>query len=576
MGLGRKALRTVKSMGKLSSLSSSSGLSQLESPVPQLLVSNYPPTDTQVYQINQAIAGAETLLLSLEYNGGRAKQCEACKEFIGAHKQTLSICRRIPPEIWQEVFLQLIPSDPQIILPIRYWIASTQVCRTWRVAGLSLPELWSFVPPVRLSNSRTEEPRFVASLHQFLSRSIPAPLRIRIDAPFREYTTPCSHLALDALVKHVERWEYLQIDTGYETYRRCFTSLGLEGRFASLRYLHIDVWRCYNSGERLLAFQNTPKLEEFSVHGVHPFAIDLPWNQLKVYTEKVENLGGLMTVLTRAKNLEKLEVTRVTAFLPDEFAELPILKTLYLRYDSVIPPDTVLLFLVAPKLEDLQIIGCEGEIIQNLMVLLSRAPGTKGRGPWPVPDFAKTRHRTLRRLAFRTKTMTPGNLAKLLRLLPYLEELDISQPPGQDVERLVIDPSGPSTAPLVPNLKKLYIHSDGNWGDEDIYRRLAQSRCEPQAALSQSEKGAKPQCGTLGIVPDRLREPSPVLHPTSGSRGMVRSDEQRPDIPSTNFSEDHTDKRASRASGRVGSDALCRSGCTGSAGWWIGPGEAFE
>ncbi|KAJ2921668.1 hypothetical protein H1R20_g15426, partial [Candolleomyces eurysporus] len=450
-----------------------------ETPVPLLLHSNDPPTEQQVYRIKQAIAGAETILSSLEYRKqlcGRGDVCytsdqvdeqrEKFTEFIRVHTSVLSPYRRLPPELLREIFMWLVPLDsPHTVLsPLRNWVVpATRTCKTWRVAAHTyVPELWSFVPMVRLNKKTAEDAKYVQGLERFLNLSVAkekvVSLRIQVYAPFREYDSlERRHPALEVLMKHAERWEYLKMDSAYRTFR-CLESVR-DKLSVSLKYLHVEIWR-YPPGEPLDVFGSAVRLEDVTVRGLMPQDMALPWGNLRVYTEKVMGRGGLANILDQAKRLKRLEVTRSTDLTIASPMELPNLETLYLRYDDVIPPDNIIDKFIVPVLKDMQIIGSPGELIPHLIDLIHRSRGCK----------------SLKRLAFRTQAMSPGDLTVLLRGTPQLEELDINHPPNRDAEMLIFNPFNDN--PLVPYLRRLYIHSQGDWGDEATYKRIARTRCE--------------------------------------------------------------------------------------------------
>ncbi|KAJ3519570.1 hypothetical protein NMY22_g13132 [Coprinellus aureogranulatus] len=468
----------------------------LESPVPHLVTSNQPPTEAEIPIIKQAIADAQKQLTALEWEAQSpleraptTRQRKVYTDFVQAHQRILSVCRRIPLELLQEIILHLVPQDPRTTLPTRYWRAAAQVCKSWNTAALSIPELWSYVPQIRLSDERSRKVPYLLTLRHFLSLSGDAPLRLRIDAPLREFRVG-GHPALDQMVKYVERWESLQMDSALFTYKSCFTWLGIQGKFTSLRYLDLDIWRC-NDNSSFVAFRNAPKLEEVSIRGMFPAGMQLPWGQLKMYREKVQNRTGLLTVLNNAKALERLEISET--------------------------PGEVLPYLT-----------------HNLFGSLERLrsqPDYVAAAPTELQVQFK-----LRRLAFRTQTISPGDLITLLRLAPALEELDMPHPPSYDLQALIHHPELKTAAPLVPNLRRLYIHTEGDWGDEETYRKIARSRCErPYPARSGCSPGRHSRC-----VPYHLREARTLRYPTSGTGRMVQPATGKPsNIPSLDFSEEH-------------------------------------
>ena len=191
---------------------------------------------------------------------------------------------------------------------------------------------------VRLNKKTAEDSKYALGLERFLDRSFAkdttmmmkkVPLRIQVYAPFREYdSVERRHPALEVLMKHAERWEYLKMDSAYRTFR-CLESVK-DKLAVSLKYLHVELWR-YPTGEPLDVFGSAVKLEEVTVKGLMPQDMALPWGNLRVYTEKVMGHGGLGNILEQAKLLTRLDVTRSTDLILASPLELPNLETLYLR-----------------------------------------------------------------------------------------------------------------------------------------------------------------------------------------------------------------------------------------------------
>ncbi|TFK24764.1 hypothetical protein FA15DRAFT_404536 [Coprinopsis marcescibilis] len=472
----RRTLRTVRSKCNfkfaLSDGHSGTLADTLKSPVPDLLNTNLPPTETQIYNVLKAIAGTETELSSIEYQihctddedetQKLIRRQAACQEFVEVHRRVLSLSRRLPTEVLQEIFSWFLPADPSPDAYIRSWFIRSWtpirlVCHQWKAAVHSLPELFGILPSFPL-NKKTEDPRYISQFSRWLSFSKHAPLYVCVIAPFREYD---KHPALEALMDHSHRWVALTMETTFMTVKSLSR---VRRKMGALRYLTLDVWR-YNSQESpLTVFKHATSLRNVVVNGIFPRGLALPWAGLESYREKVINRGGLAEVVTNSLRLQRLEITQIIDVPLFGPITLPALKDLRFRYDDVIPPDNAVNMMTLPALEDAQVIGSSGELIPVLIALVSRSDCNN-----------------LRRLAFRTQAvMVPGELTKLLETTPNLVELDIRHPPNIDAERLVYDPH---VTPLVPLLERLYIHSNGNWGDEETYRRIGSTRCDVDPSL---------------------------------------------------------------------------------------------
>ncbi|KAF4612935.1 hypothetical protein D9613_011084 [Agrocybe pediades] len=140
--------------------------------IARLLQSNLPPNDATTLKLNTLLtelhnesAPMEAEILRLQ---GMIRDLEA-KTAVAQHSihrchTILSVTRRVPDDIWHEIFYHCLPlrrgstmhlTDAPLLL--------TRVCSNWRRLALSFPRLWSsFYIPLLLKEASNLPPQFVS------------------------------------------------------------------------------------------------------------------------------------------------------------------------------------------------------------------------------------------------------------------------------------------------------------------------------------------------------------------------------------------------------------------------------
>ncbi|TEB15826.1 hypothetical protein FA13DRAFT_1569964, partial [Coprinellus micaceus] len=94
----------------------------------------------ELASVRHAIANEENLISRMK------EQTKAAKARILQYKAVLSPCRRIPPDILGEIFLQTSRGGNDQDPPAPYQAIVTTlvlVCKKWRDAAIAVPRLWS-------------------------------------------------------------------------------------------------------------------------------------------------------------------------------------------------------------------------------------------------------------------------------------------------------------------------------------------------------------------------------------------------------------------------------------------------
>ncbi|KAF9021039.1 hypothetical protein BDZ89DRAFT_1116160 [Hymenopellis radicata] len=259
----------------------------------RLLRSNYPPTsqdavviwrwicllDNWLTRLDVAIAQSLTLIMSTSCDKHRQtrasegrqktrrlsfdklKKQRADVRRLRAQIQSLnSTVRRLPPEIWQEVFLcvlggaRIYVSDP----PGPVYVLG-QVCQMWRDASRSCPQLWSrpcisVMPRLSLVASS-----HVSRLREVLKRSGDLSLDFRFEQWSSDHEQ-CTAL-LTLLMQHSSKWK--RVKFSQLTFTDVLVLEGIRGRVPRLESVKLDLVAESDEPERtemLSAFEIVPKL----------------------------------------------------------------------------------------------------------------------------------------------------------------------------------------------------------------------------------------------------------------------------------------------------------------------------
>ncbi|KAL0569304.1 hypothetical protein V5O48_012668 [Marasmius crinis-equi] len=112
-----------------------------------LLGTNYAPSSEEVVEIKSLLRDPEERLHSLDAEISKLQaERDELRQDIDRHRMLLSPFRRLPADLWGEIFVQALPSN-EFNLPGRTLkdapLLLTTVCRTWRDIALRTPRLWN-------------------------------------------------------------------------------------------------------------------------------------------------------------------------------------------------------------------------------------------------------------------------------------------------------------------------------------------------------------------------------------------------------------------------------------------------
>jgi hypothetical protein len=273
---------------------------------------------------------------------------------------------RIPPEILIQIFLQRLETSTKS----PPWYLS-HVCRAWREIALRTPQLWTRIPLPALSNRIRVAEALVSFLPEYISRSKDQaisfdwegnwdPDGLEEEDLFEDPICGQSHVILDILIQHAERWGRVVLISGRWTSRFEYQLAQLHNRLPRLYHLELDV----NNPEILHSqvFQAAPHLVEvkfltpFGSSGserIHDF---IRWNQLSSLKLTIPS-SSILPQLDLCQHLANLDLEYVgpeVATLGVAKLELPHLKLLSLHSPSDLS-SSLFELLSFPFLRDLRV-----------------------------------------------------------------------------------------------------------------------------------------------------------------------------------------------------------------------------
>ncbi|KAF9024414.1 hypothetical protein BDZ89DRAFT_1041099 [Hymenopellis radicata] len=323
-------------------------------------MSNLPPTDRELSDIQTTILPAlDQDILAVDSDAAVTsvrlaresfeQERDALKSIRQNYENIISTRRRIPPEIWSEIFLygHSLDSDHKFDWPSRTIWQLSQVCQTWRNLALSLHACWSSIV-LHFSSGRPASERDVHLLAFVLERSHQHLLDVTIldttndDLPFtrrmREQVFAESHRWRTAQLHHIQVSSVLYAP--------------LRGRLPQLKLLDFAFPGGMDSDNAVIsAFKDCPRLVTVVLTGADPRKLDLPGNQITCLrlsdNRGADYFGAYVDLISRCPLLESLHADF------SEGTRDPFLQSLTLPYlrDLKATDPNLLDYLTLPRLE---------------------------------------------------------------------------------------------------------------------------------------------------------------------------------------------------------------------------------
>ena len=209
------------------------------SPFTSRLDSNYVATDSELLEIEslleQPTSRLEELTTQLQELEEKSTQIRneqsALRLFISKHRALISLIRKLPIDILQEIFIACLPIAHNHVMS--RWeppILLTQICSSWRDVAHSTPQLWKSihiaVPYNKFGRYSSEHPNFSSStvehdrrskaVVEWLTRSAAYPLDISLGHLESNAVDGFYFKIIDALIRFSERWREVRLSAPYQ------------------------------------------------------------------------------------------------------------------------------------------------------------------------------------------------------------------------------------------------------------------------------------------------------------------------------------------------------------------------
>ncbi|KAJ7606612.1 hypothetical protein FB45DRAFT_807495, partial [Roridomyces roridus] len=251
--------------------------------------------DSRCRHLDHAIFRLREQLAELE------KERRAMARLRGRNKGILSLLRRMPTEILEEIFSWSVPSPAdhrraELSLNTSPWVL-THVSSRWRAVALGLSSLWSVIFLDYTDGLYRNYPLSMVETQLRRTHNSKIQLFFRGGSRFRCPAGPQREM-FQLLSQHASRWEVLDV-----TLTDQLASLlpDLSHNLPSLTRLRISWQRPSNYGNRdsIDCFRTAPGLTDISVHNRHQFTpIAFPARQLTRYNLDAswETHWGILTM----------------------------------------------------------------------------------------------------------------------------------------------------------------------------------------------------------------------------------------------------------------------------------------
>ncbi|KAI5896793.1 uncharacterized protein SCHCODRAFT_02615840 [Schizophyllum commune H4-8] len=407
-------------------------------------------------------------------------QRSAVNAQLEMHDALLSPHRRLPPEIWSEIFFLALPDDWEHRSASRRVLHSARVCVMWRSIALSTPRLWTTLV---FDTTKSPLAKHVNSVAQVLDRTAQASLDLTVSMaiPFTSSARPQKYWSNDAwsiLCSQSHRWSRLSLDSiPFEAY----LSLASHS-FPLLRSLSIALDHCDDNDPAaevpLDVFRNAQGVQALHVrYYTEPPTLVLPpsWT-ITEFTITCGDYPGdgkepsvqpcMGALVACSGTLRKLTISAdCVGTLPNSLMTFPVLENLRLDGDDV----SVCSAISAPRLRVVTLasdglVEFTPDVLQSLETLSRNSLGCKA----------------LRSLALlNIMGLDPSAFVACLHHFPQLTELKLSHPEDTEIdddsplsfEMLVTlsrDNGEYDSLTFLPNLQHLHLIFNGMVYIDDV------------------------------------------------------------------------------------------------------------
>ncbi|KAF5371799.1 hypothetical protein D9758_003382 [Tetrapyrgos nigripes] len=292
------------------------------------------PSESVVSQVHHLLQDAEKMISECGADPSTKARTRRINRRIQAYRAYISPNRRVPVEIWTQIFQTSISplSSPGLTVNedgilLTPTLNLTHVCATWRAVVISMPGLWSNLDLV-LENDPETDSRLANTVPIYLQRSQTSPLRFKLNA-VREpgdddddddevEIGPAGWGVFKRLLEVSDRWLAVELNMAWSIANH--SNLGnilkafQDNQCNILQSLSIDFGGTHEFDEseespRLFElFARAPQFKSLRLEEFDP-SFALPFSQLRELT--VDSIFGeqIMLPFEMCHNLLKLDIT---------------------------------------------------------------------------------------------------------------------------------------------------------------------------------------------------------------------------------------------------------------------------
>ncbi|KAK0211254.1 hypothetical protein DFS33DRAFT_362440 [Desarmillaria ectypa] len=215
-------------------------------------------------------------------------------------KSVLPAISSIPNEILSEIFVAYSRSQVHNVWDVKEGPRLLEViCILWRDIVISSPRVWSSFAVVAQQDSGHLQ--MVSVLRTYLSRSASCTLSFTFTS---RSMVSSSHLLLDVLASHSDRWTNVTLDMPLSLYRFLTPIYKRLPLLHSLSLKDTSAFQNDIIGTDLNPFQFAPRLQRLALGGFWNATQDsFPWHQLSFFCDE----GGQCTTLPDIFSMSHLE-----------------------------------------------------------------------------------------------------------------------------------------------------------------------------------------------------------------------------------------------------------------------------
>ncbi|KAK1219108.1 hypothetical protein PQX77_018192 [Marasmius sp. AFHP31] len=190
-----------------------------------LLETNYTPSKQELDEIRALIHDPEEEMRRIDEEIGRLQaRRNELQRFVGRHRRLLSPFRRLPEDLWGEVFIRCLPPKHlPVCRVLEAPLVLTVVCRSWRDIALRTPRLWNSLHLTLPSPSIAIDGEDLVSSLEFrkegvklwLERSgvLPLDLSLMMDIPLGQVGSKANNYSdcIGTIAEYCMRWRSISL-----------------------------------------------------------------------------------------------------------------------------------------------------------------------------------------------------------------------------------------------------------------------------------------------------------------------------------------------------------------------------